>query len=339
MRCDDTGLDELRASLRSVSGFGDRVLLDGRVLCPCRGCEAEVSPADDGGHRCANGHDAKVIHRALYAEHDAEVAEQLRDIFELHERRKILLASLEPSPEPIALVDRDAAMLPDLSPRWPTALEGEPTILACFRGVTFLTGGPSAGKSWWAIGSSISAARSGWRVLYLASEMHPKNVMERAVAYCDGPVPDGWDIVQVDYGASVAELVGRVCEYLDGRRMLIVLDSINSFVDQSSVSVENSADVHRIGPLKQIVMWALNVRRATEGSVSFLMLSEKNAAGETKGRFGDHKADMVCTIEVDRDRHLVRKLAVVKSWHSETGPLGIFGLDPQRARLTRIGDA
>ena len=101
---------------------------------------------------------------------------------------------------------------------------------------------------------------------------------------------------------------------------------------------ESGEDVHRIGPLKRLTMWALNVRRDTNGEVSFLVLSERNAAGETKGRFGDHKADLVVSIKSEDDSHLGKRIAVTKAWESECGDLGLFALDPRRARLTKVGD-
>lgn len=234
----------------------------------------------------------------------------------------------------IRLVDQERASQVDPTPSWPTALDGGE--LTEFRGVTFLTGGPSAGKSWLAIASSLAAAESGWRVLYLASEMSDHAVMGRALSYLEGrPVPKNWEVYEVTFGTSVDELVERVADRAgDGERTLVVLDSVNSFVDQALIQ-SDEGDVHGIGPLKRLVMWAMNVRRSVP-SVGFLVLSEKNAAGETKGRFGDHKADMVLSVTINEDSELVRRLVVTKSWHSQTGEVGLFGLDPRRCRLTRL---
>lgn len=264
--------------------------------------------------------------------------DSLRDVDPVAWKRAILARSLEVREHPIAMVDADAALKQAPSPTWPTALEGKPTILSAFRGVTFMVGGPSAGKSWWAIGSAISAAWSGWRVLYVASEMSPAQILRRAMRYTDDHrVPDGFDILEASYGASVDKLVEMVSEAIDDRKTLVVLDSISSFVDQAQV-VDDGADVHKIGPLKRLTMWALNVRRDTNGEVSFLVLSERNAAGETKGRFGDHKADLVVSIKSDEQGALAKRIAVTKAWEAECGPIGLFALDPHRARLTWVGD-
>lgn len=264
--------------------------------------------------------------------------DSLRDSDPVAWKRAILARSLEVREQPIAMVDPDAALKQAQSPSWPTALEGKPTILTAFRGVTFMVGGPSAGKSWWAIGSSLSAAYSGWRVLYVASEMSPAQILRRAMRYTDDHlIPDGFDVIEASYGASVERLVEMVSAAIDERKTLIVLDSISSFVDQAEVA-DSPDDAHKIGPLKRLTMWALNVRRDTNGEVSFLVLSERNAAGETKGRFGDHKADLVVSIKSDEKTSLGKHIVVTKAWESECGPLGLFALDPKRARLTWVGD-
>lgn len=252
-------------------------------------------------------------------------------------KRAILRRSLAVREEPIVRVDAEAALAQAPSPTWPTALEGPPTLLRGFRGVSFLVGGPSAGKSWWAIGSAVCAAMCGWRVLYVAAEMSPAQVLRRAIGYTDGnPLPDGFDVLEAGYGASVDRLVEMIAESVDDRRTLIVLDSISSFVDQAEVADRND-DMHRIGPLKRLTMWALNVRRDTNGEVSFLVLSERNAAGETKGRFGDHKADLVVSIKSEEGLSLGKRIAITKAWEAECGELGLFALDPRQARLRWVG--
>lgn len=263
--------------------------------------------------------------------------DSLRDADPVAWKRAVLARSLEVREQPIAKVDQQAALKQEPSPTWPTALEGMPTILQHFQGVTFMVGGPSAGKSWWAIGSAIRAAWAGWRVLYVASEMSPAQVLRRALNFTDGnPLPVGFDVLEASYGASVERLVEMVSETIDERRTLIVLDSISSFVDQAQIA-ESGEDVHRIGPLKRLTMWALNVRRDTNGEVSFLVLSERNAAGETKGRFGDHKADLVVAIKSDDKASLGKRISVTKAWEQECGDLGLFALDPRTARLRRVG--
>lgn len=264
--------------------------------------------------------------------------DSLREADPVAWKRAILQRSLEVREAPIERVDKQSALEEHPSPVWPTALHGEPTILRAFQGVTFIAGGPSAGKSWWAIASAIDAARLGWHVLYVAAEMSPAQILRRATRYLEGAsVPDCFELLEAGYGASAQTLVDEVTASVDERRTLIVLDSISSFVDQAEAS-PSAEDVHRIGPLKQLTMWALNVRRETNGEVSFLVLSEKNAQGETKGRFGDHKADLVVSITSDPETRLGKRITVTKAWEAETGKLGLFALDPKKARLTWVGE-
>jgi len=252
-------------------------------------------------------------------------------------KRTVLMRSLEVRQEPIEKVDQAEALSQEPSPMWPTALEGRQTTLRGFQGVTFMVGGPSAGKTWWAIGSSILAALNGWHVLYVASEMSPAQILRRAMCFThDEPLPESFLILESGYGSTVEKLVEQITELADERKTLVVLDSISSFVDQAQVGPDAS-DVHRIGPLKRLTMWALNVRRETNGEVSFLVLSERNSKGETKGRFGDHKADLVVSIAKDEDSKLGKRIAVTKAWEQEDGDLGLFVLNPRRARLEWVG--
>jgi len=119
-------------------------------------------------------------------------------------------------------------------------------------------------------------------------------------------------------------------------KMLIVIDSLSSFVDQSGV--DPGEDVHRMGPLKRITMWAMNVRRATRGNVGFLLLSEVNAQGMTKGRIGDHKADMSVSLVSDPDTPALKHIKVVKAWEGVTGEAGTFRLSHDRGSLVKVNN-
>lgn len=220
-------------------------------------------------------------------------------------------------------------------PHWPTGLQGYSMVLPNFRGVTILTGPPSSGKSYLAIASACEAARRGWDVLYLASEMGEGALARRFSRFCgSSALPPGLRIVTVNFGADIEALVDLVQESIGERNLLVVMDSISSYVDQASVA--NSDDVHGIGPLKQMTMWALNVKRMTDGAVSFLLLSEANKEGRTKGRFGDHKADLVVSMATDEQNPSCKRISVVKGWEYQTGEVGLFGVDVETSRLEKI---
>lgn len=250
-------------------------------------------------------------------------------------KRCIIRRSLTPREDPIEWLDPEAAASMPALPRWPHGLHGESTFLAGFEGVTIVNGGPSAGKTWLAAGSAVSAAAAGWHVIYLVCEMSPGSLARRAKSYL-GHLPETFDLVEVDFGATIDSLISKVECRVTKRRTLVVFDSLSSFVDQAIE--EDSGDTFRMGPIRRLVMWALSVKRATEGEVSFLLLSEQNASGGTKGRAPDHKADLVLSMSSDEKYPLMKHLKVIKAWEQRTGSLGVFELDPSCARLTRLGD-
>jgi hypothetical protein len=248
-------------------------------------------------------------------------------------KRAMIRTSLEVS-EPYRAVTYARALEAPDDPTWPTGLEGGVPALPNFRGVTIVAGSPGAAKSFLAMASSVQAAFAGWDVLYLASEMGEKSIARRVRGYCNGAPPERWRFVVVDFGAGIDSLIGLVADRVGERNLLVVFDSISSFVDQAQTQVQD--DPHAIGLLKRVVMWALNVKRRTEGGVSFLVLSEVNKEGQTKGRFGDHKADLVVSLKTDERDTLVKEIRTVKGWEYQLGQVGMFRLDPHAGRLWRV---
>lgn len=248
-------------------------------------------------------------------------------------KRAILRTSMEVE-EPLRIVKyADAIQKPEL-PTWPTGLEGPINRLVNFRGVSIVAGEPSAGKSFLSIASSIKAAQiDDWQVLYIVAEMGEAQVARRARAFCDGPPPDEWEMIVADFGADIGPLVELICSRVTERRTLIVIDSISSFVDQAKVN-PNPDDPHGLTLLRRMIMWAMNVKRKTDGQVSFMILSELNKDGRTKGRFGDYKADVVVSMETDIAESLLKTLKIVKGWEYQTGEVGTYLLNPATATLS-----
>ena len=110
----------------------------------------------------------------------------------------------------------------------------------------------------------------------------------------------------------------------------MVIDSINSLVD----GLEGSgSDVFSLGPLKKLAMWMMRVRQFTRGEVSFLILSEANASGETKGRSMDHKADLSVNFAKSGDDWNVKDVNVVKNWWGPSGHVGSYRFNPDTGGL------
>lgn len=233
---------------------------------------------------------------------------------------------------------REAMAEPDL-PRWPTGLLGGAEYLPDCQGVTIVCGGPSAAKSYFSIGSSLAAAEySGWEVLYMVAEMGAKHVAERASARLGGAEPPpNWRMVMSEIGDSLDKATETLCSMLTGRKTLIVIDSLSSFIDNDIAMKAGSGDVFGMGPLKRAVMWALTAKRRSQGLLSFLLLSELNSQGFTKGKFADHKADLVISMKTDENDDLLKHIRVVKGWKYRTGLVGSYDLDWENAKLTYAG--
>ena len=254
-------------------------------------------------------------------------------------KRSVLRSSLSVE-EPLRIVTPDQARaMPEL-PTWPVGLKGAAPNLPNFRGAVVISGSPSAGKSYLAIASSLCAAVwGGWDVLYVAAEQGERQIHERASRYLTHDPPPNWRMVFADFGADLGPLIELVSEHMTERKTLIVFDSISSFVDNASAEV-NAADPHGLGALKRLVMWAVNVKRKTFGQVSFLILSELNAQGVSKGRTIDHKADLSIAItsgdESKGEDPACKTIRIVKGWEYPVGLVGHYDLDWRTASLTYI---
>lgn len=238
--------------------------------------------------------------------------------------------------EPIREVDPDEALAREPEPKWPTGFAGDPVYeLPNLRGVVIVAGVPSSGKSYFALASGIDAARSGWDVIYLSAEMAERPFAKRLRALLgEESKPDTFHHVDVSYGASVETLLAWIEERISARPTLVIFDSLSSFCDQAEA--QDSNDPHNATLSKKLIMWAVNVRRATDGEIAFLMLAEASKEGRIRGRTGDHKADVALLMEIDAKVPGVKTVTVTKAWEYQTGRLGEFGLDVQDARLRRL---
>lgn len=285
------------------------------------------------------GHDA---HDHVTAGHTAdelvpvELGEDLRASDPLTWKRAILSASL----------DTGAPMMPQSmpelidegrpsAPAWPSGLKGEP-ILHKLQGLTIVSGGPGAAKSYLAIASSIDAAEAGWEVFYLSAEMSSNVLARRTLAYLGHMPPPSWHLIEIGFGVSLEHLIAHLAEKMTALKTLIVFDSLSSFVDQG-IAAAKASDPFGMGALKRIVMWMVNVRRRSEGQISFLALSELSKSGRTYGGFGDHKADLVLSMRSDEAQNTLKHVEVLKGWSAQVGRVGGFELEWERARLVKQG--
>lgn len=246
-------------------------------------------------------------------------------------KRRILRMALDVT-EPFKASAIEEVTVRERGPTWPSGLEGiEPPLR--LSGVTIVSGPPSSAKSVLAISSSIAAARSGWDVLYLSAEMPEEVIARRIAEHAAGDLPETFRLVDVSYGATIETLMDFAEDLVSCRPTLIVFDSLSSFVDQSEIT--NEHDTFGMGPLRRLVMWAINSRRSSEGQLSFLLLSEINKEGRAKGRMADHRADLALSMSLHDTYHAMKTIYVTKGWCAPIGLLGDFILDVDSWRLTK----
>ena len=247
-------------------------------------------------------------------------------------KRRALRMSLDAT-DPLREIKANESLSRPEEPTWPTGLGDTWGRLPNLRGVAIVVGVPSSGKSVLALGSGIDAARAGWDVVYLSCEMAEMPFVKRVRARCGEHVPVTFHLVDVGFGASIDKLLSWIEEQISVRPTLVIFDSVSSFCDQAEQ--QENTDPHGTVLLKKLVMWAINVRRATDGQVSFMLLAEASKEGRARGRFADHKADIALLME-STDNPLVKTLTVTKAWEYTTGAVGDFAIRPDTAVLEKV---
>lgn len=258
-----------------------------------------------------------------------------------------------------ALQIASATDAPERPPQFRSPLRGD-RKLGRMQGVVTIAGGPSAGKSYFAIGTAIDNALDPddpWEVFYFSCEMSRDYVVDRALraaasidlsAYeCASPqhraraaswaaatpVPPRFVLVNVNIGVTMEQVVEFLAEQVGDTPTLVVLDSISSLVDNMS---DVDGDSFGMTNLKHVQRYATTVRRMTRGHIAWLILSELNREGRAKGRSLDHRSDLALSMAADPDAGHIKTLRVTKSWFSETGSLGEFVIHPEIARLVKV---
>ena len=208
-------------------------------------------------------------------------------------------------------------------PKFPTGFtRGETARLPSLNGMVTLSGKASAGKSWFALGSSLRAASEGWDVHYVAAE--GEDVIKRRIMQSNAP-RKGFNLHSVQPGVTPDIMIKNIAEWVHTPKTLLVIDSISTLLGLMSLNPdasrwENQADLE---------IFLMRIRGLTKGAVSLLILSEANAAGETKGRSLDHKSDVAINFLSAEEDPEVKIIKVVKSWEGHTGTLGFGRVDWQ----------
>lgn len=218
-------------------------------------------------------------------------------------------------------------------PAYPTGLRGvQNGRLLHYRGLTLLSGKASSGKTWSALRASLDAACEGWTVTYLAAE-GAAVAMGRASELTDGAPHERWSLRVIEDGSTFDELARYVASVICSERTLIVLDSFSTVLRMID---DDSGDPWAMQ--RKLERFLFNVRQLTAGCVAPLVISEANAAGETKGRSFDHIADMSVNFRADDEEHEIKHVKVVKSWWDRTGDAGRFRVIVNQGGLVRLPD-
>ena len=219
-------------------------------------------------------------------------------------------------------------------PSFPTGLGGvQNGRLLEYRGMTLLSGKASSGKTWSAIRSSIQAAEAGWDVVYIAAEAVAV-VHNRVNEVLRGETrPDTWALRIVDYGTPFGSVIEFMADAIRTERTLFVIDSFSTLMRMTQGREDEWVHQRRVESL------LFNIRQLTAGCVALLVLSEANAAGETKGRSFDHIADLSVNFAKDAEDPETKQVSVVKSWWGRMGEVGSFVVRPQQGGLIRIPDS
>ena len=219
-------------------------------------------------------------------------------------------------------------------PLYPSGLWGEPDVNQ-LEGVSVLVGAPSAGKSIASLGMGLESAEAGWDVLYVLAEMQGSLVLDLGRRRMEGRgIPDRFHLFEAFQGVTFDDLMDAIGSVLSERPMLTIVDSASSFCSQMGQTSEE--DTYSVARSTDLVTWATNARRASDGQLAFALLMEANADGRARGRIADHRADNALAFSTSKEDGLLKDVSLVKSWWRKTGPVGTFVVEPAHWRLKRV---
>lgn len=178
----------------------------------------------------------------------------------------------------------DVGYVPERPLFWPSTLDYIETQCGGFYGVTTFAADKGTGKTMLATASAIEAAASGdWQVVMFLAEDDLDGWLERFNIYLNAHehaiacIPR-LHVVHVGTNQTPqslsVEILRRIELDLD-IPILVCIDSINSVV--------NLGNGQYLESLRKFGLWAMLARRLARGRVSFMLTTESNKRGESKG--------------------------------------------------------
>ena len=310
--------------------------------CPLFDCNGSVFVRNFGGLKAFgcdgfDQHTDSQVRYAMIAEGDLWAAENRAEMDRI-ERRMDPVAWLhdrldeatKPSDEKIHIESLDAS---ESLPTFATGFIGrERGTLMNLRGMTTLSGKPSSGKSWFALGAALNSALDGWDVHYLAAEAN--DVIGRRVRWAYGDqTPKRFTLHSVEPGTSPLDLIQTIREWVVTTRTMLVIDSISTLL--ALMRLDKRID--KWDAMDTLEMFLMRVRALTHGEVGIINISEANAAGETKGRVLDHRSDVSVNFKSIEDSDC-KEVRVTKAWEGRTGLVGRVRVDAKGPGLEIIHD-
>jgi predicted ATP-dependent serine protease len=201
-------------------------------------------------------------------------------------------------------------------------------------GLTVVGGNAGVGKSMLAIGVAVEFALAGGKAVYFNAEMTSKQILQRVWnASCgrrEQIVGAPLRLRHVTHTVTVESLIEQTISDLDAEdsRLLVVIDSINTVADM----VTSQGQIEYFQALAQLIAWCATVRRRSEGSIMFLLVSELNAKGDVKGLKLEYVADLVLRITKGERSDCV-VIECTKGREGGRGELGTHVVDWRAGRL------
>lgn len=222
------------------------------------------------------------------------------------------------------------------SPSFPSGCEGIDAITPGY-GVTCIAGAPKVGKSLLAVSTAVEACRTGWRVILCNAELSRAQVGLRLLNYMGGIDPivvERLHIANVSTGITMQKLYDEIegkIDY-DDRKLLIVVDSINRVCDMGAT---DGSEHGYWSLLRDWSAWAMNSRRATEGRISWLIVSELASHGGVKGRGLEYLADLVIRVNATSADNEIVEIDVPLSRGTRSGYVGALRRNFANGRFER----
>lgn len=191
----------------------------------------------------------------------------------------------------------------DALPRFPSTLEPIDRRYGGFFGVTSLIAEWGIGKTMLAWASALqTAATQRWNVVYFGAELDIGEMIERRareMTVHPGAV-DGAEfltMVQVGIGQTRFDFCVELVAIDPDCPILIVLDSINT------IATLSRRDYLRT--VEDFAIWAMMARRISRGAASFLIISETNKRGNSKGEKLEFWSDLAIKMKGKKDETAV----------------------------------